>query len=72
MNRQNTVNRRAKIRLKRLFYLSRAAIWKNPVSYDLIEGIHQKMNRLIKTWKSDRLTEINNKIKKEDYNLSNS
>lgn len=71
MNRQNNINHRANLRLKRLFYLSRAAIWKNPVSYDLIDVIQQKMNRLIKTWKSDRLAALNNKLSKPAFKLSN-
>ncbi|HPE74694.1 MAG TPA: hypothetical protein PLC80_01320 [Draconibacterium sp.] len=71
MNHQKVINHRAKLRLKRLFYQSRAAMCETPVNYNLIDDIQQKMNRLLKMWKSDSVAGTAKKHKKATYKLSN-
>lgn len=71
MNRQNIINHRENLRLKRLFYHSRIIMLQNPVDFNLIAAIQQKMNRLLKSWKSANVTESSENKFKSGFELSN-
>jgi hypothetical protein len=70
MNRQIIINHRANLRLKRLVYQSRLEFMQQPVDFKLIDAMQQKMNRLLKTWKSDRVAANAKKHEKDGCKLS--
>ncbi len=64
MNRQQVTRHRALLRLKVLFYKSRAAFWGKQIDYNLLRIIVLKMNKLLNMIGSDSVTGDRINIKK--------